>query len=224
MNKTTEALKLAEEALNAMLTHMGMDEDEWTKPTFDQSRKTLAAIREALAEQDKQEPTSNKYNHKRIGWELERTAMGDSYYGNALYSAMDFYFLNKREKDCLHRYMHGSETPNDRFVLQDIANKVYFEPEAEQVQPVKQEPVYAFRRRGLDDFCTCTKERYEELVDKPNLFEVTTFYASPVSVEAAVLAEREACANVCEEVNTANKGFPLNAKTYAAAIRARGEK
>jgi len=48
--------------------------------------------------------------------------------------------------------------------------------------------------------------------------------ASPVSVEAAVLAEREACANVCEEVNTANKGFPLNAKTYAAAIRARGEK
>ena len=67
MNKTTEvfesknsnysstsverALKLAEEALNAMLTHMGMDEDEWTKPTFDQSRKTLAAIREALAEQ-----------------------------------------------------------------------------------------------------------------------------------------------------------------------------
>ena len=50
MNKTTEALKLAEEALNAMLTHMGMDEDEWTKPTFNQAREALAAIREALAE------------------------------------------------------------------------------------------------------------------------------------------------------------------------------
>ena len=29
-------------ALNAMLTHSGMDEDEWNKPTFDQAR---AAIR-----------------------------------------------------------------------------------------------------------------------------------------------------------------------------------
>jgi hypothetical protein len=31
-------------ALNAMLTHMGMDEDEWNKPTFDQAR---AAIKKA---------------------------------------------------------------------------------------------------------------------------------------------------------------------------------
>lgn len=28
-------------ALNAMLTHMGMDEDEWNKPTFDQARRAL---------------------------------------------------------------------------------------------------------------------------------------------------------------------------------------
>ena len=41
---------------------------------------------------------------------------------------------------------------------------------------------------------------------------------------AALVAahEREACAKVCEEVDVNNKGFPLNAKTYAAAIRARG--
>jgi hypothetical protein len=31
-------------ALKAMLTHMGMDEDEWNKPTFDQAR---AAIKKA---------------------------------------------------------------------------------------------------------------------------------------------------------------------------------
>jgi len=30
------------EALQAMLTHMGMEEDEWNKPTFDQARKALA--------------------------------------------------------------------------------------------------------------------------------------------------------------------------------------
>ena len=35
-------------ALNAMLTHMGMDEDEWNKPTFDQAR---AAIAKANGEQ-----------------------------------------------------------------------------------------------------------------------------------------------------------------------------
>jgi hypothetical protein len=29
-------------ALNAMLTHMGMDEDEWNKPTFDQARAAIA--------------------------------------------------------------------------------------------------------------------------------------------------------------------------------------
>lgn len=34
-------------ALNAMLTHMGMDEDEWTKPAFDQAR---AAITKATGE------------------------------------------------------------------------------------------------------------------------------------------------------------------------------
>lgn len=30
------------EALKAMLTHMGMDEDEWNKPTFDQARSAVA--------------------------------------------------------------------------------------------------------------------------------------------------------------------------------------
>jgi len=30
------------EALKAMLTHMGMDEDEWNNPTFDQARAAVA--------------------------------------------------------------------------------------------------------------------------------------------------------------------------------------
>ena len=36
-----ERVKVLEDALNAMLTHMGMDEDEWNKPTFDQARSAL---------------------------------------------------------------------------------------------------------------------------------------------------------------------------------------
>ena len=33
-------------ALNAMLTHMGMDEDDWNKPTFDQARAAIAKAEE----------------------------------------------------------------------------------------------------------------------------------------------------------------------------------
>lgn len=40
-------------------------------------------------------------------------------------------------------------------------------------------PVFAFRRKGLDDFCTCTEERYEELSAKPSLFETRIFYTTP---------------------------------------------
>ena len=34
-------VRVLEDALRAMLTHMGMDEDEWNKPTFDQARAAL---------------------------------------------------------------------------------------------------------------------------------------------------------------------------------------
>ena len=46
-------------------------------------------------------------------------------------------------------------------------------------QPVPvQEPVYAFRRKGMDDFCTCNKARFDELASKPHLFETAIFYTS----------------------------------------------
>lgn len=40
------------------------------------------------------------------------------------------------------------------------------------------EPIYAFRRKGLTDFSTCTKERFYELSDN-RLFETRIFYNSP---------------------------------------------
>jgi hypothetical protein len=61
------------------------------------------------------------YDNKQIAKELQATAQGDSYYGNALYVALDFPFLSKKDKDCLHRYMQGAELRKDRFQLQDIA-------------------------------------------------------------------------------------------------------
>ena len=52
-------------------------------------------------------------------------------------------------------------------------------------QQEAQEPVFAFRRKGLDDFCTCDEARYEELSNKPHLFETRIFYTAPQPSPAA---------------------------------------
>ena len=63
MNKTTEALKLAEKAANRAITTLeyfktiGIHSDS-IDPTIRAEKKALAAIREALAEQEKQEPVA----------------------------------------------------------------------------------------------------------------------------------------------------------------------
>jgi len=44
-----EAFKQAIDAMNAMLTHMGMDEDEFNKITYDRMRQAIAAAEKALA-------------------------------------------------------------------------------------------------------------------------------------------------------------------------------
>lgn len=48
----------------------------------------------------------------------------------------------------------------------------------------QQEPIYAFRRRGLNDYCTCTKELYDEVSAKPHFFEVSVFYPHPAPQQA----------------------------------------
>ena len=66
----------------------------------------------------------NKYTPQKISEELTKTALGESYYGNALYVAMDFPCVNDDDKRCLHRYMHGSELNTDHVKLQEIALKI----------------------------------------------------------------------------------------------------
>ena len=58
-------------------------------------------------------------------------------------------------------------------------------PTTEQAE----ERVYAFRRKGMDDFCTCDEERYEELSNKPHLFETRIFYTAPQPSPKAQAAE-----------------------------------
>lgn len=44
VKKLEKSNQMLLDALNAMLTHMGMDEDEWNKPTFDQTLAAIAAV------------------------------------------------------------------------------------------------------------------------------------------------------------------------------------
>ena len=47
------------------------------------------------------------------------------------------------------------------------------------------EPIYAFRRKGQTDFCTCSEYRYLECLANPKIFEVAIF------CRQEELAERE---------------------------------
>ena len=51
-------------------------------------------------------------------------------------------------------------------------------------------PIYAFRRKGQPDFCTCSLARYSELGFKQHMYEVEIFYY-PHQVEAALEAARQ---------------------------------
>lgn len=57
------------------------------------------------------------------------------------------------------------------------------------VEKDQAERVYAFRRKGLEDFCTCDEARYEELSNKPHLFETRIFYTAPQPSTTAQAAE-----------------------------------
>ena len=69
---------------------------------------------------------SAPYNLKKIGWELERTAMGDGFYGNALRVAKDLDGVTDEDRAVLDRYATGAQGGTDHIALQRIALKVYF--------------------------------------------------------------------------------------------------
>lgn len=56
---------------------------------------------------------------------------------------------------------------------------VFADASPREITPVPEGPVYAYRRKGLDDFVTCDRKRFDELSAKPRLFETRIFYAAP---------------------------------------------
>ena len=64
------------------------------------------------------------YSLKRIAWELERTAMGDGFYGNALRVAKDIPGITPEDRSVLDRYATGTQTCTDHVHLQWLAQRL----------------------------------------------------------------------------------------------------
>lgn len=65
-----------------------------------------------------------RYGLKQIAKELVATALGEAYYGNALYVAMDIPGLTEDERHVLKRYLDGTQSGTDHCALQQIAAKI----------------------------------------------------------------------------------------------------
>lgn len=68
---------------------------------------------------------AQKYGPKRIGWELERTASGDSYYGNALWVARDLPGITDEDRVVLDKFLSGTAQTLDCRRLSEIAFKIF---------------------------------------------------------------------------------------------------
>lgn len=67
---------------------------------------------------------TGQYNAARIAWELERTAMGDAFYGNALRVAKDIPGLTDDDRALLDRYATGLQRGTDHVKLCDLALRI----------------------------------------------------------------------------------------------------
>ena len=91
-------------------------------------------------------------------------------------------------------------------------------------------PVYAFRRKGLDYFCTCDERRYKELAQKPTLFEVKVLYTLPPTAEQIEQEKRDAeqwRAYQKRKQDLLDRGFlrsPLREEAELNPAMAQGEK
>lgn len=80
---------------------------------------TEADARAAIAK-----ATGSPYNAAQIAWELERSAVGDGHYGNALRVAKDIPGITDEDRSLLDRYATGRNGGTDHVALQDLALRV----------------------------------------------------------------------------------------------------
>jgi hypothetical protein len=64
------------------------------------------------------------YNAFQIAKELNATALGESYHGNALYVARDIPCVTHNDVQCLNRWLNGTNSASDGWRLQKIAGEI----------------------------------------------------------------------------------------------------
>jgi hypothetical protein len=64
------------------------------------------------------------YDAFQIAKELNATALGESYYGNALYVARDIPCVTHNDVQCLNRWLNGTNTASDGWRLQEISSYI----------------------------------------------------------------------------------------------------
>jgi len=65
-----------------------------------------------------------KYDAFKIADELNATALGETYYGNALYVARDMPCVTRNDVLCLNKWLNGTNTVSDGWRLQEISNYI----------------------------------------------------------------------------------------------------
>lgn len=65
-----------------------------------------------------------KYGAIKIANELNATALGEAYHGNALYVACDIPCVTKNDVQCLNKWLNGTNTASDGWRLQEISSYI----------------------------------------------------------------------------------------------------
>lgn len=122
----TDIYKAAQQALEALEPYADIKPRDW-KTDREKLWRSYDALRAALAEHpEQQEPVeATPYNLRRIAWELERTALGDGFYGNALRVAKDIPGIRLEDRSMLDRYATGTQTGTDHVHLQWLVQALY---------------------------------------------------------------------------------------------------
>jgi hypothetical protein len=96
----------------------------------DRNRSTVANLEGPQSPAAALEPSPGAYNGQRIAWELDRTALGEAFFGNALRVAKDVPCLTAEDRAVLDRFATGTNSKTDHIKLQDIARRVRQEVDA----------------------------------------------------------------------------------------------
>ena len=208
MNKTTEALKLAEEAAEfARNICLGMN---WSTDLPDEA---LAAIRAARAQAKCADPVRTKGLGETMAEYLGERLHRDSFVRRAvsLPEPMEYPPVypdeSRQEQSTAYQYRKGWNDCLARCKQSNLSMQ----------EQAEQDPVKMMNSVG-------NTEAY--MPDQQTAGFNIQLYAAPVSIEAAVLAEREACAKVCEKIvpwgNSADDWAASCLNKAAKFIRARG--